>query len=143
LKPDERGNRLRPAILKMYGAVDRIERDRDSFVITEDDYIEYIARSDIRGNIPATLLAKLKYSNFLFLGYSLRDWNVRAILFQIWALQRAGYKSWAIQHQPDELDQLSWASRGVQILNTRLDTYVAGLSLRLDNMPSRASQPNA
>jgi hypothetical protein len=143
LPQDAKGNLQRPAILKLHGAVDRAEPDRDSFVITEDDYIDYIARSDIRGNIPATVLAKLKYSNFLFLGYSLRDWNVRAILYQIWALQRAGYKSWAIQYKPDGLDQLSWQARGVQILDVPLSEYVVGLSARLGDLPSRAKLPSA
>ncbi len=137
LDQDDEGNLLRPAILKLHGAVDRVNEDRDSYVITEDDYIDYIARTEIQSLIPPTLLKKLRYSNFLFLGYSLRDWNVRAILYRIWSLQKVDYKSWAIQHDPDGLDRLSWKNRGVQILAEPLDQYVSALGSRLDQIAPR------
>ena len=139
LPQDDRGNLLRPAILKLHGAVDRLERERDSYVITESDYIEYIAGSDVQALIPTTLLAKLRYSNFLFLGYSLRDWNVRAILHQIWALQQRDYRSWAIQHEPDEFDRLAWDDRGVQIFAQRLDGYIEALAAVVEQLPARAT----
>ena len=34
-------------ILKIHGAVDRTDSDRDSYVITEDHYIDYLTRTDI------------------------------------------------------------------------------------------------
>jgi hypothetical protein len=138
LPQDDEGNLLRPAILKLHGAVDRVDEDRDSYVITEDDYIDYIARTEIQALLPPTLLKKLRYSNFLFLGYSLRDWNVRAILYRIWALQKVDYRSWAIQHDPDDLDKLSWKDRGVHILAEPLDQYVAALGSKLDQIAPRA-----
>jgi hypothetical protein len=139
LPQDDRGNLLRPAILKLHGAVDRIDQERDSYVITEDDYIDYIARTDIQGLIPPTLLKKLRHSNFLFLGYSLRDWNVRAILYRIWALQKVDFKSWAIQHDPDDLDQLAWKNRGVHILAEPLDAYIKALGVKLEQIPPRTT----
>jgi hypothetical protein len=139
---DDRANLLRPAILKVHGAVDRMGMDRDSFVITEDDYIEYLIR-DISGLVPATLKAKLEQSNFLFLGYSLRDWNLRAILHRIWTSQRARFRSWAIQYEPDDLDLQSWQERGVRILDVRLDEYVPRLGAHLEGLPDRVAVPNA
>ena len=35
----------------------------------------------------------------------MRDWNLRAIFHRIWAEQRRGYKSWAIQLDPDAIEQ--------------------------------------
>jgi hypothetical protein len=140
---DEEGRLVRPVILKLHGAVDRQHSDRDSFVITEDDYIEYLGLGDISGLIPVTLRATLKRSNFLFLGYSLRDWNLRAILYRIWSAQRTGYKSWAIQHRPDELDKQAWDQRGVQILDIRLDEYVAELQKRLEQLRAPGAMANA
>ena len=95
--PDER-----TVILKMHGAVDRANPDAtwDSYVITEDHYIEYLARTDIANLVPVTLAAKLRRSHFLFLGYSMRDWNLRVILHRIWGEQKLKYKSWAIQLAP-------------------------------------------
>ncbi|HEV7860842.1 MAG TPA: SIR2 family protein, partial [Pyrinomonadaceae bacterium] len=99
---DEYRNLQRSVILKIHGAVDRTSSDGDSYVITEDHYIDYLTRSDISSLVPITLAEKLKSSNFLFLGYSLRDWNLRVILHRIWKeqQQKGSYNSWAIQKKP-------------------------------------------
>lgn len=140
---DDRDRLMRPAILKIHGEVNRTESDRDSYVITEDDYIDYLIRSDISGLIPIALQAKLRRSNFLFLGYSLRDWNLRAILHRIWADQRARFNSWAIQNNPDALDRKAWEERGVDIMALPLDQYVVALTARLDELQPRQAAPNA
>ncbi|MFQ5858478.1 MAG: SIR2 family protein [Anaerolineae bacterium] len=125
----------RPVILKIHGAVDRAAEEQDSFVITEDHYIDYLTRTDISNLIPATLVAKLRRSHFLFLGYSLRDWNLRVILHRIWGQQKLTYKSWAIQLNPQELDQQFWMKRDVEILDARLEDYVAALNERVEALP--------
>ena len=117
----------RTVILKIHGAVDRTNPDRDSYVITEDHYIEYLTRTDLAQLVPVTLAAKLKKSHFLFLGYSMRDWNLRVILHRIWGEQKLTYKSWAIQRNPELLEQEFWTKRGVDILDVPLDEYVERL----------------
>ena len=117
----------RTVILKMHGAIDRTNPDRDSFVITEDHYIEYLARSDISNLVPVTIAARLRKSAFLFLGYRMRDWNLRVILHRIWGEQRLSYKSWAIQLDPEAIEQEFWSKRGVDILRVSLEDYVEGL----------------
>jgi len=119
----------RPVILKLHGAVDRISPPEmlerlDSFVITDDDYIDYLTRSDIANLVPKNVAAKLGNSNFLFLGYSLRDWNLRVILRRIWGAQKLKWSSWAIQLEPEDLDQIFWLRRDIQILNAGLKEYV-------------------
>ena len=84
-------------ILKIHGAVDRIDKDRDSYVITEDHYIDYLTRTDVTNLLPVPIPAKLKESHFLFLGYSLSDWNLRVILRRIWRNQKLSSKSWAVE----------------------------------------------
>ncbi len=121
----------RAAILKIHGAVDRNAPEHDSFVITEDHYINFLTRTDISNLVPVTLAAKLRKSHFLFLGYRLRDWNLRIILHRIWGEQKLGYQSWAIQANPQELDQRLWKQREVDIVNVPLDDYVAELSARI------------
>ena len=39
-------------------------------------------------------------SHFLFLGYSMRDWNLRVILNRIWGARKLDLKSWAVQREP-------------------------------------------
>jgi SIR2-like domain len=133
-KPNEyRGLSLdqRPVILKIHGAVDRTDAGRDSYVITEDHYIDYLTHTDISNLVPVTLAAKLKKSHFLFLGYSLRDWNLRVILHRIWGEQTLTYKSWAIQLNPEPIERKFWNKRDVDILDVRLEEYVAALRERL------------
>ncbi len=121
----------RPVILKIHGAVDRTGNEQDSFVITEDHYIEYLTRTDISSLIPVPLPAKLKKSHLLFLGYGLRDWNLRVILHRIWGDQKLSWKSWAIQLNPNELDIEFWRKRDVDILEVLLDEYITALSERV------------
>jgi SIR2-like protein len=117
----------RTVILKMHGAIDRGDADRDSYVITEDHYIDYLTRTDISNLVPVLLAAKLRKSHFLFLGYSMRDWNLRVILHRIWGEQRLSYKSWAIQLEPEPIEQEFWNKRGVDIMRVSLEEYVERL----------------
>jgi hypothetical protein len=126
----------RSIIFKIHGAIDRINEDQDSYVITEDHYIEYLTRTDISNLIPVTLMAKMRRSHFLFLGYGLRDWNLRVILHRIWGEQKLTYKSWAIQLDPDDLDQKFWIRRGVEIISIRLEEYISDLNHRLQKLPN-------
>jgi hypothetical protein len=120
----------RTVIAKVHGSVDRIHGD--SFVITEDHYIDYIARADATSLFPVTLAAKLRTSHFLFLGYSLRDWNLRVILYRLWGEQEGkNFKSWAIQKDPDPIDQAAWDERGVDILSASVEDFVAAVEQRL------------
>jgi hypothetical protein len=120
---------LRPVILKIHGAVDRDDVDHDSYVITEDHYIEYLAQTDIANIVPAALMAVMNESHFLFLGYSLRDWNLRVILQRIWGRQpfEEKFTSWAIRKEPSRLEERLWRSRNVEILDVDLDAYVRSL----------------
>ena len=87
----------RTVILKLHGQVDaNPARDRESFVVTEDDYIDYVANVDVSSLVPVTLAAVLRRSHFLFLGYSLRDWYPRGVLYRTWGEGRLTYRSWAV-----------------------------------------------
>jgi hypothetical protein len=125
----------RPVILKIHGTADRANPERDSYVITEDHYIDYLTRTDLSNLVPVTLAAKLRRSHFLFLGYSLRDWNLRVILHRIWGEQKLTYKSRAIQLAPQPIDQEFWRKRAVDILNVPLEDYVAVLNERVQALP--------
>jgi hypothetical protein len=130
---DDRGELERTVIMKIHGAVDRESAEHDSFVITEDDYIEYLARSDVSKFVPANLVDKLRNSNILFLGYSMRDWNLRVILHRIWGEQKFhSRKAWSIQVAPDALEQQFWNARGVLIFDVPLEEYVQTLGARLE-----------
>jgi SIR2-like domain len=121
----------RTAIVKIHGAVDRAYPERDSYVITEDHYIDYLTKTEVAQLLPAELLVRLTRSRFLFLGYSMQDWNLRVILHRIWGQQPLAYKSWAIQKGPSEMEQELWRVRGVDVLDIPLEEYVTELESRL------------
>lgn len=122
---------LRPVIAKIHGAVDR-KGGQDSFVITEDHYIDYITHADVAGLFPVTLAAKMMGSHFLFLGYSLRDWNFRVMLYRLWGEQEGKtYKSWAVDAHPDPVDRAAWDRRGVDILPVPVDEFVRAVQERI------------
>jgi len=125
----------RSVILKIHGAVDRASPTQSSFVITEDHYIDYLTRTDISSLVPIKLAAKLRSSSYLFLGYSLRDWNLRVILHRIWGEQPLSYQSWAIQRHPQPLDRTFWRNRGVEIIDQCLEDYIAALDERMGALP--------
>jgi hypothetical protein len=120
-------------ILKLHGAIDRAASDGDSYVITEDNYIDYLTRADISTRLPITTRKQLTESHFLFLGYSLRDWNLRVILNRIWGQRALDLYSWAIQLSPkddraSEIERKLWGSRGeVELLYVPLADYVRAL----------------
>jgi|tagenome__1003787_1003787.scaffolds.fasta_scaffold20927241_2 SIR2-like domain len=128
---DARAGKARTVILKIHGGIDRQDPDRDSFVITEDDYIDYLTRADPSSLLPPAIVDKLRRSHILFLGYSMRDWNLRAIFHRLWQDRKRGVRSWAIQRGADELDSFLWATRGVDILDVRLCDYVDALEPHL------------
>jgi SIR2-like domain len=125
----------RSVILKIHGAVDRRDRGADSYVITEDDYIDYLTRTEIATLLPVKLSDKIFGSHLLFLGYSLRDWNLRTILHRIERRRTLSYRSWAIQKNPPEVDKKFWSQRDVDILDMDLQVYVDELDRQMRGLP--------
>ena len=66
----------------------------------------------------------MRTSLFLFLGYGMRDWNLRVILRHIWSEQTRQFASWAIQLAPGEIDQRFWSRNGVDIIDAPLEEWV-------------------
>jgi DNA-binding SARP family transcriptional activator len=123
----------RPVILKIHGGIDRRpEREWESFVISEDDHIDYLSQAEIAVVLPVTLAAKLRRSHFLFLGYPLHAWSLRVFLHRVWGRERVGYRSWAIGPKPEAIEQELWRQRGIDLFDVPLDEYVAGLRSRIE-----------
>jgi hypothetical protein len=128
-------------IYKLHGTIDRGSGSWDNFVITEEDYVEFLWRMTGRsGGVPKLFLDHLRRVHFLFLGYSLNDWNFRLLLRYLrGALPkgrpgRAQYsedddelRSWAIQFQPSELERELWSARGVKIFSVDIGEFSAEL----------------
>src|SRR5262245_27684757 len=115
----------RTVILKLHGQVDRgPEREWESFVVTEDDYIDYLSHSDVAAAVPVGLAARLRRSHFLFLGYTMADWNLRVILNRLWREHPLSYRSWAVQPDAKPLEREFWRRRDVDVQELPLERYV-------------------
>lgn len=120
-------------ILKLHGRADRSDaREWESFVVTEDDYIDYLAHAEVASVVPVSLAARLRRSHFLFLGYTMADWNLRVVLNRLWGDQPLTYRSWAVQPAPKPLEREFWRRRDVDVLEAPLDEYVCGLGRYLE-----------
>jgi hypothetical protein len=119
-------------ILKIHGAIDRRDESQDSFVVSEDHYIEYLTHANLSQLVPVSVLARLRRSHFLFLGYRMRDWNLRVMLHRIWRERDRGYRSWAVQLDPDLVDEELWSRREVDVFDLALDDYVRQLTRQLE-----------
>jgi DNA-binding SARP family transcriptional activator len=125
----------RPVILRLHGRVDReLAREHESFVVSEDDYIDYLAHVELPSVVPVTLAAKLRRSHFLFLGYGLHEWNLRVFLRRVWGHDRLDYRSWAVHPRSEPVVRELWRQRGVDAYDVPLDEYVADLARYVEEL---------
>jgi SIR2-like protein len=120
----------RTVVVKLHGSIAPRYEDAE-LVITEDDYIGFLASDHAAGILPVSVAAKIKSTHLLFLGYGLNDWNLRVILRRMWGARQLGFKSWAIQLEPSYEDVKQWDARGVDIKGVDLKEYIGGLDARL------------
>ena len=110
-------------LFKMHGSVHRAVLDGpDDVIITEDDYVDFMVNSG--GKLspffpPTSLTAAYKRRRFLFLGYSLYDWNFRAFLRML-TLRNAlsgseARRHYAIQLRPEPIEVELWKQRNVNV----------------------------
>ena len=114
-------------IYKMHGTVWPGSAAWDSFVITEEDYVRFLSR--INNAVPSAFRRHFSARQFLFLGYGLRDWNLRVLLKQV---SVSGSVSWAIMRNPSLLDDTLWRRRNVDLYNVELDAFVTEIERELN-----------
>lgn len=125
-------------IYKMHGTIDHETEKGDHFVITEDDYVVFLNRMLNHAAVPSQFIEHFRERHFLFLGYSLNDWNLRVILKNVRsdAAVRRGkvdqsdkkLNSWAIQTNPSELETSLWRKREIDIFDMAIDDFAAELA---------------
>jgi hypothetical protein len=132
-------------IYKMHGTVDRLTAKWDSYVITEDDYIDFLSRMTGQMAVPAQFMRHFRTRHFLFLGYGLRDWNLRVVLKNLRTVlptvdeasqstdddgEEEELRSWAIQFNPSDLETELWNARKVKIYDVDINGFVNKLRER-------------
>jgi hypothetical protein len=108
----------------------------DHYVITEEDYVDFLARMTGQTAVPAQFMQHFYGRHFLFLGYGLRDWNLRVVLKTLQSVSSASaglspdedqVRSWAVQRSPSQHECVLWDRRGVDIFDSDLAAFVRAL----------------
>jgi len=94
----------RPMVFKMHGDLDKPE----SIVITDEDYITFVQRMSDKDSfhpIPQTVRFRMQRWPTLFIGYSLRDYNLRLLFRTLrWRVDPANYPpAFSVDRTPDPL----------------------------------------
>ena len=103
----------------------------ENYVVTEDDYIAFLAQKPINEIVPAQILSKIRASSFLFLGYPLRDWHVRVFLQRVWDGKPFGWQSTVVAPQVDALERKRWRSLDVDVVEQELPAFTGWLASQL------------
>lgn len=120
-----------PVILKLPGA---FEVNEQRFAITEDHYSDYLTYKDLSGLLPPQLKGKLKTSHHLFLGASLRNWHLRALLYRVWEGRKPGNVSWVVHPNLPLIDKEFWQASRVKVIEEDFDACILELDQRLQNI---------
>jgi SIR2-like domain len=126
-------------IFKMHGSFLPETDAWDGFVITEEDYVEFLSRVAGKSAIPALISAHFHGRSLLFIGFSLLDWNVRTMLralsryFARWSPggDQDEIPSWAVADGLSELERRLWLKRGIYPYEVPIDEFVETLRARL------------
>lgn len=115
-------------IYKMHGTADCHRVEWNSYVVTEDDYVDFLSRMTDKKAVPAMFMEHFNKCAFLFLGYGLRDWNLRVVLRDLLGNGKSRRRrSWAIQSRPSALERELWERRGVDIYDMDINKFIEAL----------------
>jgi hypothetical protein len=119
-------------IYKMHGTVWPASAAWDSFVITEEDYVQFLSR--INNAVPSAFRTYFRARQFLFLGYGLRDWNLRVLLKKVRPekVSSSDDVSWAIMKNASLFERTLWDGRKVKLYDVDLDAFVTEMESELN-----------
>ena len=130
-----------PLIYKIHGSfmepvapVEKGDRpvDKSPLIITEDDYIDFLSLLASEAHaVPRVIRRRLATCLLLFLGYSLDDWDFRALYKVITSgLPDKNFKppAYSVQHDVKDYWKRFWDAQGVRILD--MDIYRFARELR-------------
>jgi len=132
-------------IYKMHGCLNAaLTETDDGVVISDNDYVDYISQmNSAHGSIPAYVNTLMQDKPFLFLGYSLNDWNVRSV-FETMRKKRGedfDDQDYSVMSYLGPFEKLFFQRNGVTILKTDLNSYVAGVLSVLEGLKKNKSKP--
>lgn len=130
----------KPLVYKLHGSLENL----DSMIVTEDNYIDFLI-SLIEGNpkVPDIIKNVFRRCSILFIGYGLKDWNIRVLLRYF---RKPDIPSFAIQRDLRALSEteaqgewesavLYWRNQKVAVYNCDALAFLRELDRRyLENL---------
>jgi hypothetical protein len=132
-------------ICKIHGCLNPNLSDKDDgVVISDNDYVNYISQmNSSQGTIPSHVNTLMQDKLFLFLGYSLNDWNVRSVFETIrkkrGELLNDTDQDYAVMKYLGDYERPFFQRNDVAILKTDLNTFATGLVEDLERMRNNDS----
>ena len=136
-------------VYKMHGSVCP-QPPHSQFLISDKDYVNFMLnRSGTM--LPAKVAAYVQTRNFLFLGYSLRDWNFRLLFAKLSDSQNANGRrnaarsketdvrpndagSFAVMLHSSRMDQEIWQASSVRIFSGELSDFAVKMVKAVQNL---------
>ena len=102
----------RPLLFKIHGDLD----ERESIVITDEDYITFVQRMSEKEQchpVPETVRYRMMRWPMLFVGYSLKDYNLRLLFRTLrWSVDPASFPvCYSVDLRPDPLILQVWQNQ--------------------------------
>jgi hypothetical protein len=118
-------------IIKLRGTVDN-QRRFDSFIITEDDYLNFLTRLTNQTDLLRVFSPFWKESAYLFWGYGLPSFNLRVLLKSLmrsWRLDRdSRRRAWIFESNPTRFGIEFWRSQSAEIYKGIRNEFVNDLA---------------
>jgi hypothetical protein len=131
---DKRLPRGTTILYKIHGSVNQQSPADDDLIITEDDYVEFLVNAGGKTAAffpPTSLGSAFSRRYFLFIGYSLNDWNLRAFLRALEVRSMLEVRHYALRRDPSELEVRLWERRKVELLTGTIEELCTRISSNL------------
>jgi SIR2-like protein len=119
-------------IYKIHGCLyPKLKREEaDGVIISDNDYVSYIKQMGKGSSvIPSNVNTLINNKPFVFLGYSLNDWNIRSS-FETMREKRSqfgGVQDFSVMYDVGEYEEVFFQRNDILIFKTDLNSFVDGI----------------
>ncbi len=122
-------------IYKIHGAFGLEDPDSgeeiDSLVVSEEDYVALVSILEHPDTtFPSHLARQFRKRMFLFLGYNLHDWGLRAMVDTVQRRFRR-IQPYAVQQAAPDFERLYWESHRVRLIDAEVSDFIRDMSQAL------------
>lgn len=132
-------------LYKIHGCLNpELDVADEGIVITDDDYVNYISQMNTpNGAIPSYVNELMRDKSFLFLGYSLSDWNVRSVFETLRKRRNPDEfkQDFSVMYSVKPFEKIFFQKNEVIILETDLNSFYSGIVANLPEQIRKCDWP--